>query len=179
MEGEEVSSPEFTEIRHRRVLSDTTPFTSPRTTAKPRQQSLDITTHKGACRRSSTSHLYPEERPERAGAAQGLKKGDKRRMQNKLAQRAFRARTKIVKNDVHLPFPFPLSCFMIPRSRTQLNIIDDIVGWTFGTSRTTQQTTSGTNWKFDMFSREITNGELLYEICEISGDVNEEWNEWP
>ena len=85
----------------------------------------------------ASSHLDPEERAGRAGAAQGLEKGDKRRMQNKLAQRAFRARTKIVNNDVRLSFPFPLSFVMIPRSRIELNIIDDIGGWTFGISRTT------------------------------------------
>ena len=60
-----------------------------------------------------------------------------------------------------------------------MNIADDIGGWTFGISRTTQQTTSGNNWQLDGFSREVTERELLYEICEISGDVNEEWNEWP
>ena len=107
---EEGSSPELTEIHdhnnhehgHRRRASDTTPSRTP-TTSKRRNASLSISTGTGgggSRRRMSTSHLDPEEKARRAAAAEGLDKGDKRRMQNKLAQRAFRARSKIVNKTV-------------------------------------------------------------------------------
>lgn len=48
------------------------------------------------------SRLDPSEKADRAAAAEGLNKGDKRRMQNKLAQRAFRARSKIVNKHVSI-----------------------------------------------------------------------------
>ena len=107
---EEGSSPELTEIHehndhehgHRRRASDTTPSRTP-TISKRRNTSLSIsagTGGGGSRRRMSTSHLDPEEKARRASAAEGLDKGDKRRMQNKLAQRAFRARSKIVNKSV-------------------------------------------------------------------------------
>jgi hypothetical protein len=52
------------------------------------------------------SRLDPDEKANRAAAAEGLSKGDKRRMQNKLAQRAFRARSKIVNKHVRTSFSF-------------------------------------------------------------------------
>jgi hypothetical protein len=44
--------------------------------------------------------LDPEEKAMRAAAAEGLAKPDKRRMQNKLAQRAFRARSRVTNKQV-------------------------------------------------------------------------------
>ena len=43
-----------------------------------------------------------EEKIRRAQATEGLNKQDKRRVQNKLAQRAFRERSKVVNKDVSL-----------------------------------------------------------------------------
>jgi Asp-tRNA(Asn)/Glu-tRNA(Gln) amidotransferase B subunit len=97
------SSPELNEIQQsRRRASDTTPSSSlpPLSTRKRRVASISITTSGS---RMSTSHLDPEEKARRAAAAEGLDKGDKRRMQNKLAQRAFRARSKIVNKSVSIP----------------------------------------------------------------------------
>lgn len=50
------------------------------------------------------SHLTHEEKLARAAATEGLSKGDKRRVQNKLAQRAFRARNKNSSNSVGDPY---------------------------------------------------------------------------
>jgi len=59
------------------------------------------------------SRLDPSEKADRAAAAEGLNKGDKRRMQNKLAQRAFRARSKIVNKHVsNSPFVSSLFCYI-------------------------------------------------------------------
>lgn len=51
-------------------------------------------TKRGHLRRLSV-HLPTEEKMQRAQATEGLTKQDKRRVQNKLAQRAFRARSKV------------------------------------------------------------------------------------
>lgn len=50
--------------------------------------------------RRKSALLPVEEKLLRAQATEGMNKQDKRRVQNKLAQRAFRARSKVTNNDV-------------------------------------------------------------------------------
>ena len=88
-------SPELTELQHpRRRASESFSVSTPRdgSSSKRRGYSMSIP--------QDRSRLDPDEKANRAAAAEGLNKGDKRRMQNKLAQRAFRARSKIVNKHV-------------------------------------------------------------------------------
>jgi len=94
-EVDDTSSPELTELQHpRRRASESFSVSTPRdgSSSKRRVYSMSIP--------QDRSRLDPDEKANRAAAAEGLNKGDKRRMQNKLAQRAFRARSKIVNKHV-------------------------------------------------------------------------------
>jgi hypothetical protein len=98
---EETISPELTEVRtrHRELPSDGTPITQypSLTLSRILNQSFSVDT--GGIRLSA-SHPDLKETRRRAAAAEGLDKSDKRRMQNKLAQRACRARSKITNKHV-------------------------------------------------------------------------------
>lgn len=96
-EIDETSSPELTEVATIRQRSFSV-SDSPLCIDIPKRFSLGGGGKVG--RRLSTSALDPEEKAMRAAMAEGLSKGDKRRMQNKLAQRAFRARNKVVNKQV-------------------------------------------------------------------------------
>ena len=91
----------MTEVQEsRRRASESLPT---RSTSQPlsssKRRGYSISTPQGG-----RSHLDTEEKALRAAAGEGLNKGDKRRMQNKLAQRAFRARSKVVNKNVCLSF---------------------------------------------------------------------------
>lgn len=106
-EVDDTSSPELTELQHpRRRASESFSVSTPRdgSGSKRRVYSLSIP--------QDRSRLDPDEKANRAAAAEGLNKGDKRRMQNKLAQRAFRARSKIVNRHVST---FPSSSRLLSR----------------------------------------------------------------
>jgi hypothetical protein len=94
-EIDEESSPEMTEI----IATRRNTFS-----ASESPLDLDIPRRSSAGakfgRRLSISALDPEEKAMRAALADGLSKPDKRRMQNKLAQRAFRARNKVTNKQV-------------------------------------------------------------------------------
>jgi hypothetical protein len=95
------SSPELTEIttRHRKGPSDGTPIT--RHPSLSLSTILNLSLNGDICgKRSSASQPDLEEKGRRAAVAEGLDKSEKRRMQNKLAQRAFRARSKITNKHV-------------------------------------------------------------------------------
>jgi len=108
-EVDETSSPELTELQHpRRRASESCSVSTPRgvrSLSKRRGLSMSIS--------QDRSRLDPDEKANRAAAAEGLNKGDKRRMQNKLAQRAFRARSKIVNKHVSLSSLFGSSFFFV------------------------------------------------------------------
>ena len=94
-EVDETPSPELTELQHPRRRASESYSSTPRgerSSSKRRGFSMSIP--------QDRSRLDPDEKANRAAAAEGLNKGDKRRMQNKLAQRAFRARSKIVNKHV-------------------------------------------------------------------------------
>jgi hypothetical protein len=97
-EVDETSSPELTELQQPRRRASESLSSTPRDghSSKRRGFSLSIP--------QDRSRLDPDEKANRAAAAEGLSKGDKRRMQNKLAQRAFRARSKIVNKHVRTSF---------------------------------------------------------------------------
>jgi hypothetical protein len=93
---EETTSPELTEvqIRQRKRPSEGTPVLRHPSLILSRALIQSLSVDPGG-KRSSASHPDPEEKGRRAAAAEGLNKSDKRRMQNKFAQRAHRARNKI------------------------------------------------------------------------------------
>jgi len=96
-EIDEESSPEMTEI----IATRRNTFSAP---DSPFNLELEHSRRSSAGakfgRRLSISALDPEEKAMRAALADGLSKPDKRRMQNKLAQRAFRARNKVTNKQV-------------------------------------------------------------------------------
>lgn len=99
--SEETTSPELTEVqsRHRKRPSEGTPITRHPSLILSRALNQSLSVDTGG-KRSSAYHSDPEEKGRRAAAAEGLDKSDKRRMQDKFAQRAFRARSKIANKHV-------------------------------------------------------------------------------
>jgi len=98
---EETSSPELTvvQFRHRRRPGDGTSVTQHPTLTLSRTLIESSSVDTGG-KRSSASYSDPGKKGRRVTAAEGLDKRGKRRMQNNLAQRAFRARRKITNKHV-------------------------------------------------------------------------------
>ena len=121
-EVDETPSPELTELQHPRRRASESYSSTPRgerSSSKRRGFSMSIP--------QDRSRLDPDEKANRAAAAEGLNKGDKRRMQNKLAQRAFRARSKIVNKHVSGSFSHRSSLFssLMFRHLRHISILDE------------------------------------------------------
>jgi hypothetical protein len=123
-EVDETPSPELTEVPHlRRRASESVSYST------HRDESSNSTKRRGysISTPSERVHLDSDEKARRAAAAEGLSKGDKRRMQNKLAQRAFRARSKVVNKHVcSLCFDSLLASYLTNRRLVDWNILRNL-----------------------------------------------------